>query len=351
MNETKTQETKLAADLETAAEKAKYDAACRQLLSEKVILAWIMKSTMDEFKGCSIDEICRECIIGTPKVASVPVHPDETVTSKISQTGVEDVTMTEGKIVYDIRFYAKKPKKKQEETEQPVENEDLLYLIINIEAQNSFRPGYPLIKRAIYYCSRMISSQYETEFKESQYGKIKKVYSVWICTNVPKYCQNTITAYRIAERNMVGNVKETKENYDLMTAVMIGLGPSEDAEDRSLLKLLDVLLAAEPDTQKKKDALEQEFEIPMTETLEGRMEHMCNLSEGVWEKAMEKGIERGLERGREEGLEKGREETCLSSIQNVMSGLGMTAEQAMELLKIPVEEWGKYLELLRQCEV
>ena len=103
-------------------------------------------------------------------------------------------------------------------------------------------------------------------------------------------------------------VKEKVENYDLMTAVMIELGPSEDAEKHSLLKLLDVLLAAEPDTQKKKDALEQEFEIPMTET-------------------------------------------CLSSIQNVMSGLGITAEQAMELLKIPLEERGKYLELLKPCEV
>ena len=343
MKETTTQETKLAADLETAAEKAKYDAACRQLLSEKVILAWIMKATMEEFKDCSIDEICREYIIGTPKVASVPVHPDESVTSKISQTGVEDVTMTEGKIVYDIRFYAKRPTTEPSEKKQPVENGELLYLIINIEAQNRFRPGYPLIKRALYYCSRMISSQYETEFKESQYGKIKKVYSVWICTNVPKYRQNTITAYHIAEKNITGNVKERVENYDLMTAVMIGLGPSEDAEKHSLLKLLDVLLAAEPDTQKKKDALEQEFEIPMTETLEGRMEHMCNLSEGVWEKAMEKGLEKGLE--------KGREETCLSSIQNVMSGLGMTAEQAMELLKIPLEDRGKYLELLKPCEV
>ena len=122
-------------------------------------------------------------------------------------------------------------------------------------------------------------------------------------TSVPVHPDESVTS-KISQTG----VKEKVENYDLMTAVMIELGPSEDAEKHSLLKLLDVLLAAEPDTQKKKDALEQEFEIPMTET-------------------------------------------CLSSIQNVMSGLGITAEQAMELLKIPLEERGKYLELLKQCGV
>lgn len=45
-------------------------------------------------------------------------------------------------------------------------------LILLVEAQNALRPGYPLIKRAIYYCSRMISSQYGVEFSHSQYQKI-----------------------------------------------------------------------------------------------------------------------------------------------------------------------------------
>ena len=54
-------------------------------------------------------------------------------------------------------------------------------LIINVEAQNDFYPGYPLIKRGIYYCCRMISSQYGREFTGPHYEKIKKVYSIWIC--------------------------------------------------------------------------------------------------------------------------------------------------------------------------
>ena len=43
------------------------------------------------------------------------------------------------------------------------------------EKGNDFYPGYPLLKRGIYYCSRMISGQYGTVFVKSDYGKIKKV--------------------------------------------------------------------------------------------------------------------------------------------------------------------------------
>ena len=33
-------------------------------------------------------------------------------------------------------------------------------MIINIEVQNDFYPGYPLVKRGIYYGGRMLSAQY-----------------------------------------------------------------------------------------------------------------------------------------------------------------------------------------------
>ena len=143
---------------------------------------------------------------------------------------------------------------------------DLIRLIINIEAQNDFYPGYPLIKRGIYYGSRMISSQYGTEFTESDYDKIKKVYSVWICMNPPKYRQNTIAKYAICESKLVGAVSEKKENYDLMTVIMICLGDSENAE-ADLLRMLDVLFSDES-AECKKHILQEEFAIKMTKKLE-----------------------------------------------------------------------------------
>ena len=77
--------------------------------------------------------------------------------------------------------------------------------------ENDFYPGYPIIKRALYYCSRMNSSQYGSEFTETHYEKIRKVYSIWICPNPPKKRENTITRYCVQEENLVGQVLEQKE--------------------------------------------------------------------------------------------------------------------------------------------
>ena len=50
-------ETTLAETMGTAGEKAGYDAACKRLLSEKSILAWIMKSCLTEYQDWSDPEL------------------------------------------------------------------------------------------------------------------------------------------------------------------------------------------------------------------------------------------------------------------------------------------------------
>ena len=72
---------------------------------------------------------------------------------------------------------------------------------------------------------------------------------------------------------------------------MICLGKSEDDTEHELLRLLDVLLSSDKKAEEKKIILENEFQIPMTETLEEEVEFMCNLSDGVEQKGIQKGIE------------------------------------------------------------
>lgn len=55
---------------------------------------------------------------------------------------------------------------------------------------------------------------------------------------------------------------------------------------------------------------------------------MCNLSKGVWEKGVTDGL--------------------LSSIQNLMESMKLTAEQVMDALKIPESDRQKYAELLEK---
>lgn len=304
-------ETTIAKNIRIADDKAKYDAACKRLLSEKIILAWIMKSCLEEYREYDVKEIAEKYIEGNPQVGEAVVAPDETNKgSLIHGMNSEDTTMTEGIITYDIRFLAVVPA-----------SGNMIRLIINVEAQNDFYPGYPIPKRGIYYCSRMLSSQYGTEFTESHYENIKKVYSIWICMNPPRYRENTINRYYMQEENLVGKVKEKKANYDLLSVIMICLGNSEEEKYTSVLKLLNILLSTETDSKKKCQILEEDFHIEMTQTLEREVSLMCNLSKGIEEK----------------GIEKGKTELIRNMIAN-----GLTIEQIVKICNISKEEVEKY---------
>ena len=188
--------TSLASGIEVTKDKTDYDAACKRLLSEKIILAWIMKSCLEEFRDIDVNVIAEQCIEGTPFVSEVPVAPDETA-PVIQGFAQEHSSPTEGSFTFDIYFNAIVPG-----------TEDTVQLIINVEAQSDFYPGYPLLKRGIFYCGRMISSQAGTVFTKSHYEKLRKVYSIWLCTNPPKNRKNTINRYRMVEENVVGDVRK-----------------------------------------------------------------------------------------------------------------------------------------------
>lgn len=277
------QKTTISQSIDVAAQKAAYDAVCKRILAEKIILAWIMKHSMREYADYEVKEIAEKCIEGKPQVSETAVLPDETYAPKIGGVGVEDSTWAEGTVIYDIRFSAIVPKK-----------DEHIEMIINVEAQNDFYPGYPLTKRGIFYCGRMISSQYGTVFVNSHYEKIQKVYSIWICMNPPKSRANSITEYSFTERNFVGKVQEKRQNYDLMTLIMICLGDSDNNAENEMLELLDVLLSSDKKVDEKKQILEKRFNIPMTEEFEEEVESMCNLSDGVEQKGLEKGIKEGV---------------------------------------------------------
>ena len=314
-------ETTISKSIRSADDRANYDAACKRLLSEKMILAWILKDCVEEFRDCDVKDIASRYIEGEPQVSEIPVAPDETsAATVIHGISTEDTTQTEGTVTYDIRFLASVPSSTEK-----------IHMIVNLEAQNDFYPGYPLIKRGIYYCSRMISAQYGTEFVAAQYGNIRKVASIWVCMNPPKSRENTITSYSLTEKNLIGTVQEPVENYDLITAVMICLGKTGGDSGSDVLKLLDVLLSAETSAEEKQRILQDDFDIPMTQSLGRTVDVMCNLSKGVWEK----------------GMEAGAAQNMLNSIKNLMKNTGWPVEQVMSMLGVPDADQPKYLEALK----
>lgn len=196
-----------------------------------------------------------------------------------------------------------------------------------------------IVKRNLYYCCRLVSSQYGTEFTNSHYEKIKKVYSIFICMNPPNYRKNTINQYSIQEENLIGEFGENVEYYDLLTGIIICLGDVED-EMAGILKLLEVLLSSERSPKEKREILQEEFNIKMTQELEREVSEMCNLSEGVEQKGIAKGIAKGRTYGIVEGI--------ATSIRNLMESMGWSIEQAMDALQIPTEERNAYLNILKK---
>lgn len=310
----------LAQGISAADDSARYDEACKRLLSEKSILARIMKACLAEYAGCDVDEIAEKYIEGQPQVSSVAVMPDMDGTM-IHGMDTVDKTMYEGTIAYDICFRAIIPGSGERVT-----------LIIIVEAQNEYYPGYPLMKRAVYYTCRAISSQYGREFTNSHYEKLKKVYSIWICTDPPKSRENTITRYCLTEENLVGHAVEPVENYDLVSIIMLCLGRPEGENYDGILRMLEVLLLNKADESEKRKILQNDYNIQMTQSLERKVSEMCNLSKGV--------LERGVEKGETKGI--------LFSLKNLIENMGISTEKAMSLIGIPEEERQKYRDLLEQ---
>ncbi len=306
-------DTKISADMDAADINARYDHACKTLLAEKYILAWIMRDCLDEYRDISIEDIVTKYIEGTPQIGEVPVMPNET-NAAIRGIGTEDTSINEGCISYDIRFMATVPS-----TGKPIQ------LIINVEAQNDFSPGYPLVKRALYYCARMISAQYGTEFGKMDYAKIKKVYSIWICIDPPKKRRGTVTAYKMRECDLVGKAEEPLANYDLLTVVMVCLGGKRR---RAVLRLLNTLLSKTTKVATKKKVLERDFNIPMNTKFEEEATFMCNLSEGVYKR----------------GYDKGKAQ----AVWTLMKTANVTKEKAMDLLEIPPEKREAYGKLVQK---
>lgn len=278
-------ESELSKTIDVADVKAQYDAQCKRVLSQREILARILKNVAEEFKGLDLEEVAA-CIEGEPEISSIKAEPGKT-NPVITGISGESTVAGEGSIYYDIRFYASLPNKGER-----------IRLIINVEAQKDYYPGYQIPTRGVFYCARMISSQMGTEFVNAEYDDIKKVYSIWICMNVPKKIGNAIAEYRMEKRDILPGFPDIRSAYDKLSVIVIGLCDKEKSSNE-LMGMLNVLLSPDIPAQDKKKQLAEKYDMKMEDGLGKEVELMCNLS-GYVEK---KGIERGIEQGIGQGLE------------------------------------------------
>lgn len=160
-----TVENQLAHTIDQTEYDSRYDRTAKKLLANKQILAQIMKGCVNEYSDCTVDDIVEKYIEGTPEVGSVGVHVDDTnrpkkSTDVIKGSNNEDSTLTEGTLFYDVRFDAIAPK-----SADSAEQEEVIRLIINVEAQTKFKPGSKLANNYKTVTSRLIRKNFSEQLK------------------------------------------------------------------------------------------------------------------------------------------------------------------------------------------
>ena len=298
---------------------AQYDNSAKRLIAHKIILARILVKTVEEFKGMDPIEVAA-LIEGLPYISAVPVEPGLTNAvhfqngQRLVGFNTENQELNEGLVRFDIVFYVRM-------------KDGLSQIIINVEAQKDEPSDYKILNRAVFYVSRLISSQKEKDFENSSYDDIKCVYSIWICMNME---ENTMSHIHLTKEDLIGSY-EWKGNLDLLNIIMIGLAKElpEHDETYELHRLLGALLSRELTIDEKLDIIGNEYDIPLEENFRKDMSTMCNLSQGVKEE--------GIAIGRREGLEEGRREGHAELITKMYKN-GLSIEQIASATDKTVEE-------------
>ena len=285
--------TEIANAVNVAGDKAQYDTRVKRLLAQKSILAHILVKTVDEFKGMKPEDVVKY-IEGEPSISVVPVEPGLANMEKTDAAGqrivglnTENAEINEGLVRFDIIFYVRMPSIVGRKN-------GLSQIIVNIEAQKDEPTEYKILNRAIFYVSRLISSQKERDFVNTNYDDIKQVFSIWICMNMD---DNSLSHIHLTKDEMLKPCN-WKGNLDLLNIVLIGITneiPEHD-EKYEMHRLIGALLSSELKEQEKLDIIEHEYNIPISQEFREDVRIMCNLSTGIEERATERATKKATEK-------------------------------------------------------
>ena len=307
---------------------AAYDHLAKRFLARKSILAHILKHTVCEFAECSLQDIEQKYIEGDPTATINTVPLDDTLDIKGKHT--ESNSPLEGLVTFDIIFDAIAPS-----------NGEPIKLIINIEPQKTTTSiDYKLMKRAVYYIARLISSQKEKEFYGDDYNGLKKVYSIWITMDVQNYRADSIQEYSLTENVIHGTFHDELKNYDLLKIIILNLGTKKTSH--KLLDLLHLLFMDLKLSDEKEKILHDEYDITLTRDMRKELTDMGGLMEPLLKIAAEQAAEQAATKATVETEKKSK----LEDIRNAMQSWGLTAADAMAGLKISPELQKELLPLI-----
>ena len=284
-------------------QEAQYDDKAKRLLGNKIILAHILVKTVDEFRGMNPKEVV-SYIEGEPLIGVVPVEPGLTNAGKeengqrIVGMNTENAEINEGLVRFDIIFYVRM-------------KDGISQVIVNLEAQKDEPTSYHILNRAVFYVSRLVSSQKERDFVKTNYNDIKRVFSIWVCMNMD---ENSMDYVHLTDDKLLGSYP-WKGGLDLLNIVLIGIAnelPEHD-DKYELHRLLSTLLSMELSIDEKLGIMEKEYSIAVDDRIREDVSAMCNLSQGI-------------------------RDNTLAEVIMTMHEKGYTSVQIAEIVKKTIEE-------------
>ena len=318
---------------------AQYDEKAKRLLGNKIILAHILAKTVDEFREMEPEDVLpyiEGCHVPVahdrhgpsrearqPYISAVPVDPGQTNTAiekngqRIVGLNTENAEINEGLVRFDIVFYVRM-------------KDGVSQIIVNLEAQKDAPSGYHIRNRAVFYVSRLISSQKERDFVKTNYDDIKPVYSIWICMNME---ENSMDYMHLTNDRVLG-FSQWEGGLDLLNIVLIGIASELPEHDNNyeLHRLLSAMLSVELSTDEKLGIMEKEYNIPINDKMREDVNAMCNLSQGIREK--------GRAEGRAEGGMEKEEKIILNMYTNhfTLEQIALATGRGMEDIRAVIEK-------------
>ena len=298
--------THLGACVTAAPDSMEYDAAVKETLADKQVIAMILRTATDEFSGMEMEDVIP--YIENPSVSRVPVNPGM-ANNAVTGMPQESKIAGEGVVYYDVRFYAGIPGK---------EGTFKAYrIIVDLEAQKDPNPGYSLVTRGIFYTGRMLSEQMGRNVNGKDYDALEKVYSIWLVFNCNREISNTISEFGISHTAKHGIVPEKYTGRNDLSKVVVIRMPKEGAlyegknQPSELHEFLYDVFVSKESAILKLANLREKYHLK-TEALERSVDVMCNLSQGL------------IEEGRVEGWDQ------MKALIKAMAAAGADINQALE---------------------
>jgi hypothetical protein len=225
-----------------------YDEKTKQLLGNKYVLAYILTGTVAEFRGMNPKDVVSH-IEGEPYLGKISGGPALTNSWKDENgqmvVGFDTENEEMGHVRFEIVFYVRM-------------KDGISQVVVNVEAQ----PGDDTPQKAMFYVSRLVASQKESEFAYKI--NVKHLFSVCICLNMD---DNAINYLHLQKSEGFGSREweDFESSPDVFNIFLITLAEAvtEQGEEWKLHHLLSVLFSSKLSVDEKLNIMEKEYDIPL----------------------------------------------------------------------------------------